>query len=88
MRKKYRELNLPGVAYGESKLDYAQKREEFFSDIGAYEMDNSSVENYLDDLVNNDNSRFWVGMNRDKDFIFKYNVLVQELKVRGIDYIR
>ena len=74
MRKKYRELNLPGVAYGESKLDYAQKREEFFSDIGAYEMDNSSVENYLDDLVNNDNSRFWVGMNRDKDFIFKYNV--------------
>ena len=82
MRESFRKLDLPGISYGESKLDYSLKREEYFLDIGISEMSDSDVETHLDNLVNNDNSRIWIGMKRDNNFMFRYNVLTQELKVR------
>jgi len=47
---------------------------------------NSEVETLLEELVNNDNGTFFFGVERDKDYHIKYDSLVNELRVRGIEY--
>lgn len=84
MWSSFRKLNLPGVSYncGEIKLDYSLRKEEYFSSMGIYGMIDSEVQNHLENLIDNDDARFWTGITRDPDFWFKHNALVRELKVR------
>ena len=92
MRKRFREMNMLGKAYNtnSARENYLTKcyltKENFFEDNSVYSMLNSEVETLLEILVNNDNVRFFFGMKRDKDYQIKYDSLVNELRVRGIEY--
>jgi len=94
MRERFRELNTPGVEYTpnsekeELLIKNYLKKENFFKENSVYTMLNSEVETLLEEVVNNDNARFFLGIGKDKDYQIKYDSLVNELKIRGIDYIK
>jgi hypothetical protein len=94
MRKRFRELNMPGVVYNLSSdrenylIEYKLKKEKFFEENRVYSILNSEVETLLEEVINNDNARFFFGVKRDEDFQLKYDSLIKELEVRRIEYIR
>jgi len=69
-------------------MDIEQMRERFreLNMPGVEYTPNSEVETLLEEVVNNDNARFFFSIEKDKDYQIKYDSLVNELKIRGIDY--
>ncbi len=92
MRDRFRELSMQSIGYNISSAreNYLTScyltKENFFEENRVYSMLNSEVETLLEELVNNDNGTFFFGVERDKDYHIKYDSLVNELRVRGIEY--
>jgi hypothetical protein len=92
MRKRFREMNVDGIEYNVNSgrenylTDCYLAKEAFFEENMVYDILNSEVKTLLEKIINNDNARFFFGMKKDKDYQIKYDSLINELKVRGIDY--
>jgi len=94
MRERFREMNLQGAEYTtnlarENYLtEHYLTKESFFEENRVYSLLNSEVKTLLEEVVNNDNARFFFGMEKDRDYQVKYDSLINELRVRGIKYLR
>ena len=93
MREKFREMGQPGVecppySSKENAINCCLKKERFFEKHNVYGMLNPEVEILLEEVINNKNARLFFGVKKDRDFEMKYYSLINELQVRGIEYIQ